>query len=519
MLAMLHESVIFGGFILPILSKIKNIGSRSLVVRIIKAIMSRCGGLCSESGIKHLFSSESKTEAAFSRSIIFCVLSAVVNAVPRLLRKIYTTFENTLGESRSVSYIAALGSFTPAFLALTLLALLVVPFDYWNNMYTLVLAFLALLLLWLRNIRRAGDGLVRFDAVGLWSVVFAFVSLASALWSSDFEESLRFVFFSITCMLIVLTCASAIKSEKQLSGMLLVCAIGVIVCSLFAFYQRFIIKIPPSTSFTDLELNANMPGRVYSFFDNPNAFANVLVFFTPLMLMLGIYSPGRRKKTAFFMAFLLGICAMLMTYSRGAWFAFAVGAAVMIIIVKPRLIPVFIALFVVLLPFLPANILNRVFTIFGSSDSSINSRTYIYTAVYRIIRDNPLTGVGLGTTVLKSIADNYGYYAASFPFVHAHSIYMEIWAESGILAIISFALTMFFALKKGYRAAKSEKSTPVIKGAAVGCIGGIVGSLVFGITDYAWSYPRVMALFWFLVAITYAVNRISGAENENVYLK
>lgn len=519
MSAMLHESLIFGGIIFPLFNKIKAACGRSAVVRIIRAIMDFCGRLCGSSGIKRLFSSESATERKFGESIFFRVISAVANAVPRLLRKIYTTFEKTLSDSRAVSCLKALGAFTPALIALTLLALLVVPFDYWNNMYTLILAFLALLLLWLRNIRRAGDGFVRFEAVGLWSVVFAFVSLASAFWSGDFEESIRFVFFAVTCMLIVLTCTSTVNTEKQLSGMLLACAVGIVICSLFAFYQRFILKIPPSTSFTDLELNANMPGRVFSFFDNPNAYANVLVFFTPLMLMLGIYSRGRGKKTLYFSAFLLGLAAMLMTYSRGAWLAFAVGTAVMIIMVKPRLIPVFIAVIVIMLPFLPANILNRLFTIFGSSDSSINSRTYIYTAVYRIIRDNPLTGVGLGTTVLKSVADNYGYYAAHFPFVHAHSIYMEIWAESGILAIISFILAMFFALKKGYRAAKSEKSTPMIKGAAVGCMGGIVGSLVFGITDYAWSYPRVMALFWFLIAITCSVGRISDTGNKNVYLK
>ncbi len=510
MTELLRNSFI-GSSLSPLYERIKAAASRSFAAYLLFALMAWVGRLADGSLIKFLFTSECKTDEKWRQSAACRVVSAVANFFPWLLRKIYTRFEKTLGESRMVYYLTLIGEAAPYIICLTAIALLSIHHKQWNNMYSLLLATAALLCLWLRNIR--GSGLVRFDAIGLWPLVFAFVTLASALWAPKPDESLRFAVFSVTCMLIVGVCTSAVKNERQFTLLMLSFALGIFACSAYGFYQRFVMGIPASSSFTDLSVNANMPGRVYSFFDNPNACANVLVFFTPLMLGCALYTPGKRKKAAFWLAFVLGVGTMLMTYSRGAWMAFAVGVFVMIIILRPRLIPVFAILFFIAVPMLPANILNRFFTIFGGSDSSINSRTYIYTAVYNIIKDNPLGGVGLGTTNLKYIADEYGYYNAAFPFVHAHSIYLEIWAESGILALGSFVLTMFFALKKGVRTVRSGTS-PVLHGAAAGCVGGIVGSMIFGITDYAWSYPRVMALFWFLIAIVYTASRLAAESRK-----
>ena len=63
-------------------------------------------------------------------------------------------------------------------------------------------------------------------------------------------------------------------------------------------------------------------------------------------------------------------------------------------------------------------------------------------------------------------------------------------------------------MKKGVRSARDRAASPVLRGAALGSVGGVVGSLIFGITDYAWSYPRVMALFWVLAALAFAADRL-----------
>lgn len=514
MIAIIKQSMTFT-LLFALYERIRGKASKALSAGLLTRLMDWMGRLCAGSLIAAWFNSECKTERLWRESMLYRAADAVVNCIPRLLHWISGRWEKQLEGSRLLALLISLGSLAPWLVCLTLLALLAVPNDLWNNMYSLVLAFAALLLLWLSHMRREGRGLVELEPVGVWPILFLVCCLASAAWTISPEGSFRFIFFHITCALLVLVCSSAVRTERQFEGLLISCALGVCICSLYGFYQRFVVGIPASTSFTDLTLNANMPGRVYSFFDNPNACANVLVFFVPLMMSLTLYAPKRWMKLLFAAAAVVGAGAMLLTYSRGAWLACAAGVFVMVIIAKPRLLPLFAVLLFLLLPLLPATMLNRVFSVFVGKDSSINSRTYIYTAVYRIIRDNPLSGVGLGQIALKYVADHYGYYVAHFPFIHAHNIYLEIWAEAGILALLSFLATMLTALKKGYKTTRQAASA-LVKGAGVGVTGGIVGALVFGITDYAWSYPRVMALFWFLVAIGYTAWKLSSPQETSI---
>jgi len=135
----------------------------------------------------------------------------------------------------------------------------------------------------------------------------------------------------------------------------------------------------------------------------------------------------------------------------------------------------------------------------------------------RIIRENWLFGVGLGTSALRRAVHCYGAYYADFPFIHGHNIYMEIWGESGIFALIAFLLTMFFPVRDASRAARRSESM-TLRAIAAGCVSGVIGSLVFGITDYAWTYPRIMVLFWFLFVMLCSAIKIyrnaHGAPNE-----
>ena len=85
---------------------------------------------------------------------------------------------------------------------------------------------------------------------------------------------------------------------------------------------------------------------------------------------------------------------------------------------------------------------------------------------------------------------------------------MEIWAESGVMAIVSFVLTIFFAIKKGVTTTLRSGKNGLLKGVGAGCVGGIAGAMVFGITDYAWYYPRVMVFFWLRMAMVYTAAKL-----------
>jgi O-antigen ligase len=259
-----------------------------------------------------------------------------------------------------------------------------------------------------------------------------------------------------------------------------------------------------------------MPGRVFSFFQNPNAFANLLVYFIPLMAAMIFYSPGWREKLFFLLVTGAAGLVILLTGSRGGWLSLAAAFFVLALCLCPRWVPLLILIALFALPFLPDFIKARIMSIFAG-DSSISSRNYIYSAVVRLLEGNWFLGVGLGTTALRRSIAYYGVYHAWFPFVHAHNILLEIWAESGVFAAFSFIAAICASFAKGL-AARKRARTPLLKAIVSGSVAGLTGSMVFGLTDYAWSFPRIMVLFWFLIAILYsAIKLTKSGEAAAVY--
>ena len=42
----------------------------------------------------------------------------------------------------------------------------------------------------------------------------------------------------------------------------------------------------------------------------------------------------------------------------------------------------------------------------------------------------------------------------------------------------------------------------------------MAGTLLTGMVDYIWAYPRVMCIFWFVFALGLAAVRLSGETEE-----
>lgn len=459
--------------------------------------------------IYRLLTARDRLAQVWQRSLFYRALHWVINLLPNLLSRLHEKSPDILEESLCFRLLERLGRHTLTLAGVMILAMLCIPQELWNNLYSLIM-IVAITLVFCISCTRDRSRRLSFEFIGPWPVMFFFISALSLLWSQSFSLSFRFLFFLLTCVMFMLTCVSATDSEKQLYRFVSLCAVGLGICCLYALFQRY-VGVEASESFTDLDANANMPGRVFSFFENPNAFANLLVFFSPLMLSMAIFSKKNIQKIGFATVFLLCVLALVMTYSRGGWLAFAFAIFIFMMIMCPRWVPLCIILACIALPFLPSTILDRILSIF-SSDSSISSRGYIYSAMVQLIGKNWLIGVGLGITALKRGIGFFETYHATFPFVHAHNIYMEIWGESGIFALIAFVLAMFFALRRGGSAARKKDNPLLLRGIAAGAVSGIAGALIFGITDYAWIYPRVMVFFWCVVTIMLCAAKLSEKE-------
>jgi len=439
-------------------------------------------------------------------------LSWLANLPGRLLRKLYLLLEGPLEDSFFARLAFRLGDETIFAEGWLILLLWIIPYEYWNNAYSLA-AFVLLLLLLLVGHMGRGGRLLDLERIGFFPALFFWAVILGVVFSLTREASIRSLVYHGSAALCVLVTVSALRSAEELKRLAAGATGCVAVSSLYAVVQRLQgIEVSSSTVDLGLALNAGMPGRVYSFFDNSNAFAEVLMMLLPLTLALILCSKRLSSKLLASGAFVLGVAALGMTYSRASWIGFACAMAVMVFLWKPILLPVFLALCCLAVPFLPNSIWNRILTIFVSSDSSTSSRFPLFKAGLEVIARRPLSGAGLGTAAVQRYVKLLNIYHSRAPFVHSHNIYIQVWAELGVLGFIGFVGSILWGVK---RAAHTVRHCGDSAARAITCAAAaaLCGCLVCGLADYLWNYPRVMCIFWFVFAVALGGVKLCGREH------
>lgn len=450
---------------------------------------------------------------AWDTSALCCLLDGAVNLPGWLLHRLYRALQEQLDGSFFARLAFTMGGETAAAESWLIVLLWCIPFKRWNNAYSL-LAFAALLaLFYVGSMRRASLRLDVRSAGPYGAAVFPAAVLAVVL-SSHTSLSARFLMYHFVCLLCVLITVSAVRSAAELKRLAAAGSAVVLISSLYAVYQR-IQGVAVNAAYVDLSVNEGMPGRVDSFFDNPNTFAQVLILLLPLTLGLVLCEKQPLLRLLAAGSFAVGAAALGMTYSRASWIGIACAMAVAVFLWRPRLIPLFLAGCVLAVPLLPQSILNRILTITNTSDSSTSSRIPLYEAAVGVIAQSPVTGAGLGTAAVQQFIKENQLYHARAPFVHAHNIYLQVWIEMGLFGIVSFVGAMLLNIKNAARAVRhcADSDVRTLTCAAASALCGI---MVAGLADYPWNYPRVMSIFWFVFALSLAGTKLClrGGEGE-----
>lgn len=401
-----------------------------------------------------------------------------------------------------------LGSTPVSFLSWVFLLLLCVPHDLWNNTYGLLLAVAALALFWLGSLRDPSRRLCLASMGPWWLCFVCFLGIAFLL-SFDHTTSLRYLCFHLTGLIFAVVLASAVQTEGELIRVTAFGVAGMTVASLYGLYQSY-VGVKVDLLLVDLRYHADMPGRIYSFFENPNTLAQILVMLLPLGVGLIFASRSFWGKAAALIASGIGLVALVLTYSRGCWLGLIVAALVFVALYRYQLLPLFVLGAAALVPFLPETIIDRALSSFNFRDTSISSRFPIYEASFKSILHNPVLGAGLGSELVwKSFARN-GFYTGTLNFVHLHNIFLQLWIECGLFGMLAFAGTSLSAFKEAARAASRSRSA--LRPLLIGGASALAGALMCGMTDYIWYYPRALCVFWLLMGILFAGIRL-GRES------
>lgn len=393
-------------------------------------------------------------------------------------------------------------------------ALLVIDQPLWSNYYSLVGGILLVAVSLLAYVKQQ-EFMLSISKLGLFPMLYGGSVVVALICSRYMELSLRFFAFHLSCGLIVWAMVTACARGIHVQRIIQVLSVGFFIAALYGAVQG-VVGVEVDELLTDVVTSGTTPGRVYSFFENPNSFAAVLLLFAPIMLGLAIFLPrGSRGRKWYGFTFLLAMFALLMTYSRGGWLSICVSLGIMALALVPKFVPLLIPLGLLALPFLPTTILSRILSIFSGADSSIYTRGYIYTAMGRLIGSTPIFGVGLGSGAVALAIAVGEFYEAEATFVHGHNVFLQIWAEMGIVGILCFVLSMVMVIRGGIQQRKHPN--PYVRAVSLGGGAGLCGALTMGLTEYIWHYPRVMVLFWLAFALVAGCHRIPATPEETVH--
>lgn len=399
------------------------------------------------------------------------------------------------------------------FLSFVCVFIFIIPHDFWSNTFGIFFAAVLFLLYAAAISCGKPEFMPGKNANALWfsGIVFGFSLLVSCFVSYDRADSIRVLLFFVTSFMLCFTVYASVRDIRGLDAITGFMYGALMLTSAFAVLQR-IIGVEADASLTDLELNESMPGRVFSTLANPNNFAEFLVLFMPFAFAFALNRKKGNKRTALCLGMLLPVLAILLTYSRSGWIALAIAAVIFVSLYDKRLIPVFVVLGILAIPFIPKNILNRILTIGNLDDSSSSYRVDIWTGCLKMLKKYWFSGVGLGT---GGFAEIYPGYAVGESFVapHSHMHFMEMLIELGLLGFLSY-ICMTVTLVKRSLVATSRNVRTEVRNVAIAAAASMTGIVLIGCFEYCWFYPRVMFAFFVCAGIAMSAYRMAKADLE-----
>ena len=212
------------------------------------------------------------------------------------------------------------------------------------------------------------------------------------------------------------------------------------------------------------------------------------------------------------------VAALAATLTRNVWIGACAGIGLLFLIRDFRLvgvIPVVAALFIAFAPpqlterFYSSFRVNRVRHDSAATEASVLSnrdRLAMIRSGLRIIKDNPLTGVGPDMVV--RVDPHYrDPQAVQQLNSHLHNVPLQIAAERGLPALAVWLWFMFTLLRDLFKARHTTR-VPSVVTAALACT---VAMLAAGLFEYNFGDSEVLMLFLVLVTLPYAAERAARA--------
>lgn len=317
-------------------------------------------------------------------------------------------------------------------------------------------------------------------------------------------------------LLLFALCARVLRSPRLRSWIITVYLSTSLIVSFYGMRQwRF--GAPPLATWVDPESALSKTTRVYSYLGNPNLLAGYLLPAVIFSLMAIFVWQSWMKKALALTMFSVNTACLIFTYSRGGWIALIVAllAATALLIYWwglqmppfwrvwsiPILLGSLIGLLILAIIFVEP-IRLRVLSIFAdrSDDSSNNFRRNVWDAVFEMIRDRPIIGIGPGHNSFNKIYPLYQ--RPRYTALSAYSIFLEVTVEMGFIGLACFLWLIIVSFNIAFTQLHRLRQSGNVEGFwLMGALATLLGMLAHGTVDTIWFRPEVNTLWWLMVAL------------------
>jgi len=386
-----------------------------------------------------------------------------------------------------------------------------------------------LYILWAWRLCHHTDRVRLFPVVSVPFALLVVWSGLSFLWAPKPDYALYTLWGMVEVLFLYFYAANLVKSRDDLSFIVTCITVTVAISAIVAICQyatgsSFGLEFLGGREAQEL-LELQMPGisRAAGLLISANSLAWFLKLWLPLLLLWGIAGPHRISRSLCLVSFLLGLLALLVSFSRAGWLAFTFSLVLIAMWLMKRsfrkylrgALPRFLVLgtivVVLSIPFVP-----RVVERLSRDDyGAAYSRIPLAKVALNMIWHNPVIGVGMGN--YKYVMGKYDNTPERITRITAqkiplavHNIYLMLAAELGIGALAIFVFISIAIFWQGLRTLGLRDKIVVLFVVAI--LAGLAAFYLQGMSDPGIIGSCKFRPFWFMAGAVLACSE--GREEK-----
>lgn len=426
-------------------------------------------------------------------------------------------------------YLQEWGLFLLIFLTFTNMTDVLIKFHGVPSFTKMLAPLLGMIMLY----RWHADGECPIDArsVAFGFVAFGLVSAISLFHAVYLERTVEALELFAKDALIAVITVMLLRDGGTLRGLVWSILAGVIFLGSIAVFKYATGDLDnvyggfAQTSFSHIagELDSH---RLSGTMADPNFYAALIAFAMPLAFERMMSERRWLLRLAAGAALVLGLASIGLTASRGALVALGLVAGLAVLVLRPKLLlmlPLTLPVAVVALTLVPEEYVQRYQAMLdlipgmggrgGGTETSIRGRLGEWAAAWAMFLDHPLFGIGLA-----QYEPNFETYTLRLGTElrggvrQAHSLYLEIAAERGLVGLGAFLALLGFAACNVWKARRHAiaVNNPDL-GSLVTGIGLATCTLLTAMIFLHDAYPRML---WLSIALCLVMSALVRRDGE-----